>query len=116
MGRIFVFLPFSVLSVSSVANRFLEHNMKAVLCKKYGPPEEWIRILNKRIVQVHLKDFKKKGEKWVNLRDGDVNWPEVRKAFREIGYTGYVTPELAGGDEKYLRDLSQRIDLIEAGK
>ncbi len=83
---------------------------------KYGPPEEWIRILGKRIVKVHLKDFKKQGEKWVNLRDGDVNWPEVRKAFREVGYAGFVTPELAGGDEKYLRDLSQRIDLIEVGK
>ncbi len=83
---------------------------------KYGPPEEWIRILGKRIVKVHLKDFIKKGEKWVNLRDGDVNWPEVRKAFKEVGYTGFVTPELAGGDEKYLRDLSKRIDLIEAGQ
>lgn len=83
---------------------------------KYGQPEEWIRVLGKRTVKVHLKDFIKKGEKWVNLRDGDVNWPEVRKAFSEVGYTGFVTPELAGGDEKYLRDLSQRIDLIEAGK
>jgi len=83
---------------------------------KYGAPEEWIRTLGKRIVKVHLKDFIKKGEKWVNLRDGDVNWPEVRKAFKEVGYTGFVTPELAGGDEKYLRDLSGRIDLIEAGK
>jgi hexulose-6-phosphate isomerase len=83
---------------------------------KYGQPEEWIRVLGKRTVKVHLKDFIKKGEKWVNLRDGDVNWPEVRKALSEVGYTGFVTPELAGGDEKYLRDLSQRIDLIEAGK
>ncbi len=83
---------------------------------KYGAPEEWIRVLGKRIVKVHLKDFKKQGEKWVNLREGDVNWPEVRKAFSEVGYTGFVTPELSGGDEKYLRDLSQRIDLIEAGK
>lgn len=82
----------------------------------YGAPEEWIRTLNKRIVKVHLKDFRKEGRKWVNLRDGDVNWPEVMKAFAEVGYSGYLTPELSGGDEAYLRDLSERIDLIIAGK
>ena len=52
----------------------------------------------------------------MNLRDGDVNWPEVSKALAEVGYSGYLTPELSGGDEAYLRDLSQRIDLIIAGK
>jgi hexulose-6-phosphate isomerase len=45
-----------------------------------------------------------------------VNWPQVRAALEEVGYQGYVTPELSGGDEAYLRDLSQRIDLILAGK
>ncbi len=82
----------------------------------YGWPEQWIRILGKRIARVHLKDFKRDSMKWPNLREGDVNWPEVRKAFAEVGYTSYVTPELAGGDEKYLKDLSERIDKIEAGQ
>ena len=82
----------------------------------YGQPEEWIRTLDKRIVKIHLKDFKKEGRKWVNLRDGDVNWPEVRKALAEVGYNGFMTTELSGGDEAYLRDLSKRIDLIVAGK
>ncbi len=82
----------------------------------YGLPQQWIRTLGKRIVKVHLKDFKKEGRKWVNLRDGDVDWPEVSKALTEVGYSGYLTPELSGGDEAYLRDLSQRIDLIIAGK
>jgi len=40
-------------------------------------PEQWIRILGKRIVRVHLKDFKKGPRSWVNLREGDVNWPAV---------------------------------------
>ena len=82
----------------------------------YGWTEDWIRTLGNRIVKVHLKDFKRKGREWTNLRDGDVNWPEVSKAFGEVGYTGYVTPELSGGDEAYLKDLSERIDLIIAGK
>lgn len=81
----------------------------------FGWPEQWIRILGKRIVKVHLKDFKKEPRQWVNLREGSVNWPEVRKAFSDVGYTGYLTPELSGGDEAYLRDLSGRIDKILAG-
>jgi hexulose-6-phosphate isomerase len=83
---------------------------------KYGKPEDWIRALGKRTVRIHLKDFKREGQKWTNLRDGDVNWPEVHKALTEVGYAGFLTPELDGGDEKYLRDLSERIDLIIAGK
>lgn len=82
----------------------------------YGWPEQWIRVLGKRIVRVHLKDFKRDGMQWKNLREGDVNWPEVRKAFAEVGYTSYVTPELSGGDEAYLKDLSDRIDKIVAGQ
>jgi len=82
----------------------------------YGYPEDWIRTLGKRIVKIHLKDFKRDGYQWKDIRDGDVNWPEVRKAFDEIGYNGYVTPEQRGGGEDYLRDLSKRIDLIIAGK
>ena len=82
----------------------------------FGYPQDWIRTLGKRIVKIHLKDFKSKGYEWKNLREGDVNWPEVRAALAEVGYEGYVTPELSGGDEAYLRDLSGRIDLILAGK
>jgi hexulose-6-phosphate isomerase len=82
----------------------------------FGWPEQWIRILGKRIVKIHLKDFKKEPREWVNLRDGSVNWPEVRKALAEVGYAGYLTPELAGGDEAYLRDLSARVDKILAGE
>lgn len=86
-------------------------------------PEDWIRTLGKRIKKVHLKDFKGgpglfqgiRGS-FVNLRDGSVNWPEVRKAFSEIGYTGWVTCELRSGDAEYLKDVSQRVDLILAGK
>jgi L-ribulose-5-phosphate 3-epimerase len=78
-------------------------------------PEDWIRTLGKRIKQVHLKDFRRKGRQFVNLRDGDVDWPEVRRAFLEIGYHGYVTCELGGGDEAYLRDVSARVDKIVAG-
>ena len=67
-----------------------------------------------RIVRIHLKDFKRQGYQWTNLLEGDVNWPQVRKALAEIGYQGYLTTELRSGDEAYLTDLDQRIDKIIA--
>src|SRR5690349_6212618 len=83
----------------------------------YGYPQDWIRTLGKRIVKVHLKDFKRKegGYAWVNLGDGDVDWPAVKAAFRDVGYTGSVIAELDGGDEAYLRDVSRRIDRLLLG-
>ena len=83
----------------------------------YGYPQDWIRTLGKRIVELHLKDFKRleDGYKWVNLGDGDIDWPEVRKALAEIGYSGAATTELEGGDEAYLRDVSKRVDRLALG-
>ncbi len=89
----------------------------------FGWPEDWIRTLGKRIKKVHLKDYKggpglfggNKGS-FVMLREGSINWPEVRRAFAEIGYTGYMNTELGGGDEAYLRDVSARVDKILAGE
>jgi len=80
----------------------------------YGYAQDWIRTLGKRLVKIHLKDFKREGCQWTNLLDGDVNWPQVRRALDEVGYDGFLTPELKGGDETYLTDLASRIDHILA--
>ena len=82
----------------------------------YGYAQDWIRTLGKRIVKIHLKDFKRRGYEWKNLLDGDVNWPEVRKALDEVGYNGWMTAELKAGDEVYLTDVAKRIDRIIAMK
>jgi len=83
----------------------------------FGYPQDWIRTLGKRIVKVHLKDFKRvsDGYRWVNLGDGDVDWPEVRKALAEVGYSGTVIAELDEGDLAYLTDVSKRIDRLVLG-
>ena len=62
-----------------------------------GFPEHWIRILGKRIKKVHLKDYKKNPgglNCFVDLLSGDVNWPEVIKAFKEIEYDSWFTAEM----------------------
>ncbi len=81
-----------------------------------GIPQDWIRTLGKRIVKVHIKGFNEKTKKFVNLGDGTINWLEVRRAFSDIGYSGYITAELPGGNFEYLKDVSSRMDKIISGK
>lgn len=81
----------------------------------YGYPEDWIRTLGDRIIRVHIKDFKRDGYQWKALYEGDVNWAEVRKAFHEVGYTGWMNAELPKGDEAYLREIHRRMVLIGQG-
>jgi hexulose-6-phosphate isomerase len=82
-----------------------------------GYPQDWIRTLGKRIVKLHLKDFKfaKRVAEFVPLREGEIDWKEVHKALGEIGYNGTATVELAAGDGAYLREVSHRVDLILQG-
>jgi L-ribulose-5-phosphate 3-epimerase len=84
----------------------------------YGYPQDWIRTLGKSIVKLHAKDFKRKENSytWVNLGDGDVDWPAVRQALADVGYNGSVTVELKGGDQAYLRDVSRRVDRLILGR
>jgi len=82
----------------------------------FGYPQDWIRTLGRRIVKFHLKDFKFETKQWVPLREGSIDWPEVRKAIGEIGFSGYLTVELPGGDAAYLREVSARVDKILAGE
>lgn len=62
-----------------------------------GYPEHWIRILGRRIKKVHFKDFRRRVgtlEGFVDLLAGDVNFPEVMQAFKEVGYDDYVIAEM----------------------
>ncbi|MCA1563149.1 MAG: sugar phosphate isomerase/epimerase [Acidobacteria bacterium] len=86
----------------------------------HGYPQDWIRTLGSRIVKIHLKDFdfdRPNGRfTWKNIGEGTIDWPEVRRALNEIGFSGYVTTEVAGGDAAYLKDLSGRVDRFIAGE
>jgi len=86
----------------------------------YGYPQDWIRTVGKRMVRVHLKDFQldRPGGRfyWKNLGEGDVDWPEVRKALADVGYEGWATVEIQGGDAAYLKDVVARFDRFLAGQ
>lgn len=86
-----------------------------------GWPEQWIRILGKRIARIHIKEYSRKiadkQGKWagfgVALQEGDNNWPVIVKALDEIGYNGWATIEQPGGDNPVgLKELCNRLTNI----
>ena len=85
---------------------------------KYAPTEEWIRALGKLIVKCHVKDFRLnangQGGRFVNIRDGSVNWPSVRRELAKVGYEGWMTIE--GSGRLSPAEKNKRLDLILSGK
>lgn len=89
----------------------------------FGWPEQWVRILGKRVFKLHIKEFsRQKRDKeglWkgfdVDLLDGDCGWPAVMAALDEVGYlarSGWATAEVRGGDSARMSEIAQKMDKI----
>ena len=88
---------------------------------RYGWPEHWIEVLDKRIFKLHIKEFSRekmnneglyKGFN-VELTEGDINWALVMKKVREVQYKGqWITSEIAGGDRTRLKTVAEQMDKI----
>ena len=83
----------------------------------FGWPEQWIRVLGPRIINVHVKEYSRKkrdaegmGKGFgVELGEGDINWPEVTKALAEVGYDGWKIAEVGGGGADRMKFLFERM-------
>ncbi|MBL8802851.1 MAG: sugar phosphate isomerase/epimerase [Planctomycetes bacterium] len=88
----------------------------------YGHAEQWVRILGKRLVKLHVKDYSRKRRDaeglWkgfdVALGEGDVDWKAVVTALDEVGFSGWASAEVAAGDEQHLRVVVARMDRLLA--
>ena len=86
----------------------------------YGYPEQWVKILNKRIVKLHVKEFSRKkmnaegkGKGFsVKLGEGDINWKAVMHALDDVGYNTWMCAEVSGGGLEELKDVAARMDRI----
>lgn len=97
----------------------------------YGVPQDWIRILGKRIKRVHLKEYKRFLEVEVGKEKviyqhtfprnfevpfgkGDVNWKEVKKALKQARYDGPATVEFLNfaNDKNLVKTLSRQVDKV----
>ncbi|MDA0196873.1 MAG: sugar phosphate isomerase/epimerase [Bacteroidetes bacterium] len=89
---------------------------------RYGWPDQWVRILGKRILKVDIKEYSRDKQRnegiWegfnVEIGDADSDWAKVNKALREVGYSGWGSAEVPGGDSARLKEISERMDKIYA--
>lgn len=70
--------------------------------RKFGKPEDWIRMLGSRIGKLDVKDWGVKNS-FCRLGEGDVDWPAVRQALADIKFTGWATRE---GADNSLEDTA----------
>jgi L-ribulose-5-phosphate 3-epimerase len=127
-----------IIAIENVGNRFLlsplemaryVDEFKSPWVRSYfdignvvsiGYPQDWIRTLGKRVSRVHIKRFEpgtdhpKFDPK--DRRTQGIDWPDVRKAFNEVGYNGWITAEVKSGDENYVKEVSTRMDRIFSGQ
>lgn len=78
---------------------------------KYGQPGDWIRAFGHRCVKLDVKGFSRAKSKFVDITsaDDDLPWGEVRKALEQIGFTGWATAEVGGGDVKRLTTVREQM-------
>ncbi|MDF2668544.1 MAG: xylulose 5-phosphate 3-epimerase [Paenibacillus sp.] len=88
----------------------------------FGHPEQWIEILGSRICKVHAKDFRRAAGHYhgfVPLLSGDVRWPAVMKALRDIGYADTLTAEISAYAQSPLQavyDTARQLGAIINGE
>ena len=89
---------------------------------RYGWPAHWIEALGSRILKIDIKDYSRKKQTdegiWqgfkVKLGEGDADYAAVNNALREVGYQGWGSAEVSGGDRERLREISERMDRLYA--
>lgn len=87
---------------------------------RYGWPDQWVRILGDRIMKVDIKDYSRKKQTdegiWegfkVLLGDGHADYAKVNEALKDIGYSGWGSAEVRGGDKTRLAEVSERMDML----
>ena len=80
---------------------------------EYGYPQEWIRELGHRILKVHIKEYAKPKRFDYLLGDGkEIDWKEIRQAFADIKYDGWITAEVPLGDLDSAKDIARRMDAL----
>jgi hexulose-6-phosphate isomerase len=78
---------------------------------KYGQPRAWLNAFGRRAVKLDVKGFSRAMNKFVDIAsdEDDLPWGEVQKGLDEIGFTGWATAEVRGGDLERLTVVRQQM-------
>lgn len=83
---------------------------------EFGYPQNWIRILGRRIKSIHFKDYRLNAggaSGFCNPFDGDVNWLEVKRALEDIDYSGSIVAELIKPEvwhDGFITEVGRKLD------
>ena len=77
---------------------------------KYGRPSDWIRAFGYRCVKLDVKGFSREQNKFTDIGEGDLPWDEVRQALTDIGFAGWATAEVGGGNVERLTLVRKQME------
>jgi L-ribulose-5-phosphate 3-epimerase len=110
--------------LDAINNRWVAFHFDIGNHVKFGPSEEWIKVLGKQIVKLHIKDYSTKANAdgkvpgfGVKLLEGSNNWPVIMRELDKIGYTGWAITEQPGDqtkDAESLKEFSERLGRLLA--
>jgi L-ribulose-5-phosphate 3-epimerase len=80
-----------------------------------GYPEHWIPLLGSNLAIIHVKDFQLATGAFTSPLAGDINWPVVIAALRQISFKGYMIstpPRYLYAHERLMESASRDLDAI----
>ncbi len=101
--------------IDKVASDYVKAYFDAGNVLLFGHPDHWAQVLGDRIAKVHVKDFcvnvgNLSG--FVPLLEGDLDFAKFMAALREVGYDGWITPEVSSINTP--AEISAQLDKIFA--
>ena len=86
----------------------------------YGWPQQWVKILGKRILKLDIKDYSRKKRNdeglWKGFQceigEGHGDWAAVNEALVKLDWKGWGTAEVRGGGEERLREIAGQMDKV----
>lgn len=79
---------------------------------KYGQPAQWIREFGHRCVKLDVKGFSRAKNEFTDIGEGDLPWDTVRAALADIGFTGWATAEVGGGNVERLTQVRRQMETV----
>lgn len=87
---------------------------------RWGVPQHWIELLGPRIGKLDIKEWDERKHRAEGLSkgfsspigEGTIEWDQVRAALKQIGFQGWATAEVGGGDRVRLADIAARMDRV----
>ena len=85
---------------------------------RYARPATCIDVLGQRIMKLDVKEYSltrmREEGVWkgfgVEIGEGDCDWPAVGASLDAIGYSGWASAEVGGGDTARLTDIANRME------